>query len=99
AAVMAAVQIIREGKSVIIVSPDRHLGGLSSNGLGLTDTGRTATIGGLSRDFYHRVYRHYRRPDAWIWQPQGDYMVKGQGQGTCAMDVAQRIMWNFEPHV
>ena len=39
AAVTAAVQARRMGKSVVIVSPDRHLGGLSSGGLGFTDTG------------------------------------------------------------
>ncbi|NBW97903.1 MAG: FAD-dependent oxidoreductase, partial [Planctomycetia bacterium] len=55
AAVIAAVQAKRMGRSVIIVSPDRHLGGLSSGGLGWTDTGNKAVIGGLARDFYHRV--------------------------------------------
>lgn len=39
-AVTTAVQIARMGKSVIIVSPDKHLGGLSSSGLGFPDTGR-----------------------------------------------------------
>jgi hypothetical protein len=39
AAVTAAVQSKRVGKSVVVVSPDRHLGGLSCGGLGFTDTG------------------------------------------------------------
>ena len=39
AAVTAGVQATQMGKSVIIVSPDRHLGGLSSGGLGWTDSG------------------------------------------------------------
>lgn len=47
AGVIAAVQAKRMGKSVIIVSPDQHLGGLTSNGLGFTDTGNKAVIGGL----------------------------------------------------
>ncbi len=49
------------GKSVVIVGPDKHLGGLSSGGLGFTDTGNKAVIGGLSREFYHRVWQHYDR--------------------------------------
>jgi len=53
AAVTAAVQATRLGKSVVIVCPERHLGGLSSGGLGWTDSGRKEVIGGLSRDFYH----------------------------------------------
>src|SRR5436190_24084395 len=59
AGVVAAVQAKRMGKSVVIVSPDTHLGGLSSGGLGFTDTGNKAVIGGLSREFYHRVWKRY----------------------------------------
>ena len=36
AAVIAAVEMVQSGKSVIVVSPDSHLGGLSSGGLGFT---------------------------------------------------------------
>ena len=55
AAVIAAVQVNKMGKSVILVSPDTHLGGLSSGGLGYTDTGNKAVIGGLSREFYQKI--------------------------------------------
>src|SRR5687768_17057410 len=57
--VIAAVQTARMGKSVIVVNPAVHLGGMSSGGLGATDTGNTGAIGGLSREFYQRVGRHY----------------------------------------
>jgi succinate dehydrogenase/fumarate reductase flavoprotein subunit len=56
AAVTAAVQCVQMGKSVVIVSPDAHLGGMSSSGLGWSDTGNRAVIGGLSRQFYHRLW-------------------------------------------
>src|SRR5580704_13111695 len=78
-AVIAAVQVKKLGKSVILVSPDKHLGGLSSGGLGYTDTGNKAVIGGLSRDFYHRVWLHYDQPQAWSWQKKEEYGNKGQG--------------------
>ena len=42
-------------KSVVIVSPDKHLGGLSSGGLGWTDSGRKEAVGGIAREFYRRV--------------------------------------------
>ena len=64
AAVTAAVQSKKMGKSVVIVCPDKHLGGLSSGGLGWTDTGNKAVIGGLAREFYHRVWKKYQEPDA-----------------------------------
>lgn len=97
AAVIAGVQAKRSGKSVVIVSPDRHLGGLSSGGLGFTDTGDKSVIGGLARDFYHRVWRHYSRDEAWRWQKRSEYGNKGQG--TPAIDGERRTMWIFEPHV
>ncbi|MEC3878140.1 FAD-dependent oxidoreductase [Parapedobacter sp. 10938] len=97
AAIMAAVQATQSGKSVIVVSPDKHLGGLSSGGLGFTDTGNKSVIGGLARDFYHRVYLHYADSAAWKWQEHSEYGNKGQG--TPAMDGNARTMWIFEPHV
>ncbi|MEQ9097887.1 MAG: FAD-dependent oxidoreductase, partial [Imperialibacter sp.] len=96
AAVTAAVQAKKMGKTVIMVSPDTHLGGLSSGGLGFTDTGRKEVIGGLSREFYHRLYQHYQKPDSWKWQQQSEYGNKGQG--TPAIDGNSRTMWIFEPH-
>lgn len=97
AAVTAAVAASRAGKSVIVVSPDKHLGGLSSGGLGFTDTGNKEVIGGLSREFYHRVYLHYQQDSAWKWQKPSEYGNKGQG--TPAIDGTERTMWIFEPHV
>lgn len=96
AAVTAAVQAKKMGKTVVIVSPDKHLGGLSSGGLGFTDTGNKAVIGGLSREFYHRIWKHYNDAAAWKWQKKEEYGNKGQG--TPAMDGENRTMWIFEPH-
>jgi hypothetical protein len=95
--VIAAVQAKTLGKSVIVVGPDKHLGGLSSGGLGFTDTGNKGVIGGLSRDFYHRVWKEYQKPDTWRWQKPSEYGNKGQG--TPAIDGENRTMWIFEPHV
>lgn len=96
AAITAAVQAKKMGKTVIVVSPDQHLGGLSSGGLGFTDTGNKEVIGGLSREFYHRLYMHYQKSESWKWQKQSEYGNKGQG--TPAIDGNNRTMWIFEPH-
>lgn len=96
-AVTAAIQAKRMGKQVLLVSPDPFLGGLTSNGLGWTDLGDARTIGGLSREFYQRIYEHYGKPDSWVWQAQTSF--RGQGQGAPARDDKTRTMWTFEPHV
>lgn len=96
-AVIAAVQAARMGQSVIIVGPDKHLGGLTSDGLGWTDAGRTQAVGGLAREFYERMYRHYQKKEAWRWQERSEY--QNRGQGSKAMNDEEGVMWVFEPHV
>ena len=96
-AVTAATQTKKMGKTVVMVCPERHLGGLTAGGLGWTDSGNKAVIGGLSREFYHRVWQHYAKPEAWKWQKQAEFGNKGQG--TVALDQEARTMWIFEPHV
>ena len=57
--IAAAVQASRLGKSVLIIEPGRHIGGLTAGGLGATDIGNKAAIGGISREFYRAVAEHY----------------------------------------
>jgi hypothetical protein len=96
-AVVAAVQAATMGARVILVSPDKHLGGLSSGGLGYTDSGNTGSIGGLAREFYRRVFRHYAADSAWGWQPRSAFGARGQGVGKD--EEGRETMWLFEPHV
>lgn len=95
--VVTAVQVAEMGKSVILVGPDTHLGGLSAGGLGFTDSGNTGAIGGLAREFYHRVWQAYQDEDAWNWQARDAFTAKGQG--TKAIVDEDKTMWIFEPHV
>ncbi len=97
AGVTAAIQAKKMGKSVVLVSPDTHLGGVSSSGLGWSDSGHKEAIGGLAREFYHRVWRHYQSVDSWRWQKMEEF--GNRGQGSPAIDGEKRTMWVFEPHV
>ncbi len=97
AGVIAAVQAKRMGKHVVIVGPDIHLGGMSSGGLGWTDTGNKRVIGGLSREFYHRIWKEYQQPNAWREEHREAY--GNRGQGTPAIDGDKKTMWIFEPHI
>jgi hypothetical protein len=90
--ITAAIQAQAMGKSVIVVEPGRHLGGLTAGGLGSTDIGNKAAIGGLSREFYRRIGRHYARPEAWKHGDEAAYRSKQKA-------VNEAEMWTFEPHV
>src|SRR5258705_12925757 len=72
--VIAAVEVARSGKQVVLIEPGHHLGGMSSGGLGWTDNGSTETISGLSREFYQRVYGYYTKPESWKFQKREDYL-------------------------
>ncbi len=67
--VIAAVAAAREGLRVTIVTPDRHLGGMVSGGLGWTDYGKKPVIGGYSLEFFERVGRKYGRAIEWHFEP------------------------------
>jgi len=93
--VVAAVQARRMGKSVVLIEPSHRLGGLSSGGLGQTDIGNKAAIGGLARQFYQAVREHYAGSAAWKWQQREEYMDSGQTRTAAGEDA----MWTFEPSV
>jgi hypothetical protein len=93
AGVVAAVQARDMGKSVVLIEPSHRLGGLTSGGLGQTDIGNKAAIGGLARRFYEAVGEHYRSPAAWKWQRRDQYMDTGQTRTA----VGEDAMWTFEP--
>ncbi len=67
--VAAAIQASRMGQKAVIAEFSKHLGGLSSGGLGATDIGNKAAIGGISREFYRRLGKHYGQNEAWKFEP------------------------------
>ncbi|MBO0993204.1 FAD-dependent oxidoreductase [Bacillus sp. SD088] len=73
AGVTAAVQAKRMGLDVVILEFGRHLGGMTSSGLGATDIGNKEAIGGISRQFYRTLGKYYEsdEPDgaAWKFEP------------------------------
>ena len=77
--IIAAIQAVKSERSVVLVSPTHYLGGLTTSGLGWTDLGSDAILGGLSREFYTRLYHHYQQPDAWKWEERENFGNRGQG--------------------
>lgn len=92
--VSAAIQAARMKKSVVLIEPTRFLGGLTTGGLGATDIGNKKAIGGISREFYQRVFQHYAKNDSWTFQKRSEYKSGRQGD----LDSTD-TMWTFEPSV
>lgn len=101
AGIIAAVQTKSMGKSVVLVEPGKHLGGLTSGGLGATDIGNKAAIGGLARNFYHRLARHYAQESSWQFETKAEYFTKRASQQAqpSNLNAADATQWTFEPHV
>ncbi|MES2469553.1 MAG: FAD-dependent oxidoreductase [Verrucomicrobiota bacterium] len=84
--ITAAIQAKRLGHSVILIEPTRHLGGLTTGGLGATDIGNKGAIGGMSREFYQRIKKYYQQEQVWV-------------HSTRPKDNREDTQWTFEPGV
>ena len=90
AGVAAALQAKRMGKTVTLLEPSKHIGGLTASGLGWTDSGDKAVVGGISREFYRNIRKHYQKPESWTFEKREDYRLFREGEDA---------MWTFEPKV
>ncbi len=93
--VASAIQAARMGKTAVVIEPTQFLGGLTTGGLGATDIGNKRAIGGISREFYGKIWEHYQKPESWKHQKREDYVTRRTGVN----DPDEKTMWTFEPRV
>ncbi len=60
--IAAAVTAAREGVKVILIEPEKHVGGLSTSGINTAESEHMLkwTIGGFADEFYRRLGDHYQ---------------------------------------
>lgn len=88
AGITAAVEVKQSAMSVILICRDDYVGGMTSNGLGWTDAGNAAAIGGMARKFYRDVKTYYAA-----------HGVTPPASSPVPPSVDPDAMWVFEPHV
>ncbi len=93
--VAAAIEAARLGKKVALIDPVGQLGGMTSSGLGATDIGVKTSVIGLAREFYHRVWTHYKNPSAWKYETREEYLPKHSD----AISEKLEVQWFFEPKI
>ena len=100
AGVVAAVQVAKMRKSVKLIVTNTHIGGLTAGALGATDIGNKDVIGGLSREFYQRVAKHYADDSNWRHETREEFFAN-RSKRTKLEEVIKPsgAMWTFEPHV
>ena len=81
AGITAAIQVKKSGLSVAIVEFSSHIGGMTASGLGATDLGAEAAIGGLSKEFYQKIASYYGKEKQWTFEPKAAQYVFDQWIG------------------
>ena len=99
AGVTAAIAAKKEGADVLLVAQNELIGGLTSSGLGATDMANEKVVGGLSYEFYNRMYEYYLDDSVWTSQTREEYFELLGKDIYSGKDDALRMQWVFEPHV
>ncbi|KAJ6779729.1 hypothetical protein PWT90_02072 [Aphanocladium album] len=100
AGIVAGIQVHRMNRTFALVCPETHLGGMTTSGLGWTDSKHGSAIGGIAREFYGKIYSYYQSDKAWNRESRAQYKGHvGTAQPGPPIDEQQRVQWTFEPHV
>ncbi len=92
--VIAAVTLAKRGHTVALLQPGRFLGGMTTGGLGWTDSGRKSAVGGASRQFYGDLGKQYGKAEEWQFEPR---VATGILQGYLAdADITPRLCQYLE---
>lgn len=89
--ITAAIQVANMGKTVALVEPSGHVGGIVVNGLGITDIDsqkdfqNSLAVGGLALEFYRRIAKVYGRDKKF------EFALKNR--------IKNHELWTHEPHV
>lgn len=87
----AAIQAAKMGKTVALIEPSAHIGGILVNGLGVTDIDsqpafqNSVAVGGLALEFYRRIASVYGRREAF--------------EAALQRRIKNHDLWPHEPHV
>ena len=93
--VVAAAALAKRGRSVVLVEPSRHLGGMTSGGLGWIDVARSEDmIGGLARGWIEALKAAYRAEGI-------DTRKFGNAGWVCEPHVAEALFdrWANDPNI
>lgn len=97
--VIAAIQSARMGKKTVLLSKNNHVGGLATSGLTATDMNRNDVIGGITREFYQKVYDYYLNPAVWRNQDRESFMESTLRRTYRGKNDERRMQWVYESHV
>lgn len=96
---IAAIQAARMGRKTVLVIQNGHVGGLPTSGLTATDMNRHTVVGGVTAEFYGRIYDYYLDPAVWRNQTRDEFMVSTLKRTFTGKNDKRRIQWVYEAGV
>ncbi|WP_050031181.1 FAD-dependent oxidoreductase [Verrucomicrobium sp. BvORR034] len=95
AGIAASIQAARMGRKVALIEPSRYLGGQLTNGGTAMEPKYSHLVGGIAREFHHRIWNWYIDDAHWTFQKRDSFA----GFSPVASEPDNQRMWNYEPHV
>lgn len=99
AGIMAAIQAAKMNKSVVLISNTAHLGGVATSGLTATDLNNFRSAGGLTRDFYQRLYAYYSDSSAWRSESRDVFFERSKKRTFSGKNDSLKMQWVYESSV
>lgn len=97
--VIAAIQGARMNKKVVLISKNNHVGGLVTSGLTATDMNRNDVVGGITKEFYNKIYNYYLNPAVWRNQDRESFMVSTLKRTYKGKNDERQIQWVYESSI
>lgn len=97
--VIAAIQGARMGKKVVLISKNDHVGGLVTSGLTATDMNRNDLIGGITKEFYNKIYNYYLPTEVWTTKTGNHSWFRTLKRTYRGKNDERQIQWVYESSV
>lgn len=99
AGIMAAIQAAKMNKTVLLISNTAHLGGVATSGLTATDLNNFRSAGGLTREFYQRLYAYYSDSSAWRSESRDVFFERSKKRTFSGKNDSLKMQWVYESRV
>jgi hypothetical protein len=99
AGITAAIQAAKMNKQVLLISNTTHLGGVATSGLTATDLNNFRSAGGLTREFYQRLYTYYNDSSAWRSESRDVFFERSKKRTFSGKNDSLKMQWVYESRV
>ncbi len=99
AGIMAAIQAAKMNKQVLLISNTAHLGGVATSGLTATDLNNFRSAGGLTREFFQRLYTYYSDSSAWRSESREVFFERSKKRTFSGKNDSLKMQWVYESRV